>query len=159
MGLKEKIINDLTLAMKSKDSARVSTLRMVKTAITNKQIEKGSTATELSDEEIIKILQTLIKQRKESIEQYQKAGRKDLAEKEEFEVKVIEEYLPQPASPEEIEKAIEQAIRETKAVSLKDMGIVMKTTLAKLSETGKLVDGKLVNQMVKNKLQSLVEKD
>ncbi|MCS6873798.1 MAG: GatB/YqeY domain-containing protein [Pyrinomonadaceae bacterium] len=154
MSLKEKIIKDLTAAMKAKDSLKTSTLRMIKTAITNRQIEKGSVDMELSDEEILKLLQTLIKQRKESIEQYKKAGRHDLVEKEEAEVKIIEDYLPQSASIEEIQKAVEEAIIETKASSAKDMGAVMKTALAKLAKTGKLVDRKLVNQVAREKLQS-----
>ncbi len=152
MSLKEKIIADLTSAMKAKDAARVSTLRMIKTALMNKQIEKGSVNAELSDEEVIKTLQTLIKQRRESVEQYQKAGRNDLAEKESIEIKIIEEYLPQPASLEEIEAAVKEAIAETNASSLKDMGAVMKTAMAKLA--GKTFDGKIVNQIAREKLQS-----
>lgn len=143
-------MQDLTAAMKSKDANRVSTLRMMKTAITNKQIEKGSVNAELTENEIIKTLQSLIKQRKDSIEQYRKAGRNDLAEKEELEIKIIEEYLPRPASTEEIVKAVEEAIAETGATSIKDLGTVMKTALAKLA--GKPFDGKKVNEIAKEKL-------
>jgi len=143
-------MQDLTAAMKSKDANRVSTLRMMKTAITNKQIEKGSVNAELTENEIIKTLQSLIKQRKDSIEQYRKAGRNDLAEKEELEIKIIEEYLPRPASTEEIVKAVEEAIAETGATSIKDLGTVMKAALAKLA--GKPFDGKKVNEIAKEKL-------
>ncbi len=151
MDLKKRITSDLTAAMKAKDMNRTSTLRMVKTAIINKQIEKGSVKNELSDDEIIKILQTLIKQRREAIEQYRKVGREDLATKEENEIKIIEEYLPQPASIEEIKSIIEEAIRETNASSIKDMGSVMKIAVSRLS--GKTFDGKVVNQMVRERLQ------
>jgi len=151
MDLKKRIMSDLTAAMKAKDINRISTLRMVKTAIINKQIEKGSVKNELSDDEIIKILQTLIKQRREAIEQYRKVGREDLATKEENEIEIIEEYLPQPASIEEIKSIIEEAIRETHASSIKDMGSVMKIAISRLS--GKTFDGKVVNQMVRERLQ------
>jgi uncharacterized protein YqeY len=150
MSIKSKIMQDLTAAMKSKDANRVSTLRMMKTAITNKQIEKGSVNAELTENEIIKTLQSLIKQRKDSIEQYRKAGRNDLAEKEELEIKIIEEYLPRPASTEEIVKAVEEAIAETGATSIKDLGTVMKAALAKLAD--KPFDGKKVNEIAKEKL-------
>ncbi len=151
MSIKEKIMQDLTAAMKAKDTSRVSTLRMMKTAITNKQIEKESVNTELTEDEIIKTLQSLVKQRKDSIEQYRKAGRNDLAEKEEAEIKIIEEYLPRPASTQEIIKAVEEAISETGATSIKDLGVVMKTAITKLS--GKSFDGKQVNQIAREKLK------
>jgi uncharacterized protein len=151
MSIKEKIMQDLTAAMKAKDTSRVSTLRMMKTAITNKQIEKGSVNAELIEDEVIKTLQSLVKQRKDSIEQYRKAGRNDLAEKEEAEIKIIEEYLPQPASTQEIIKAVEEAISETGATSIKDLGVVMKTAITKLS--GKSFDGKQVNQVAREKLK------
>ena len=99
MSLKDKIISDLTTAMKAKDSGRVSTLRMVKSTLMNRQIEKGG---ELTDEEITKAMQSLVKQRKDSIEQYKSAGRDELAEKEAEEIAVIEEYLPQAASAESL---------------------------------------------------------
>jgi uncharacterized protein YqeY len=149
MNLKDKIINDLTAAMKAKDTIRTSVLRMVKANLMNKQIEKG---VDLTDEEIIKALQTLVKQRRDSIEQYEKAGREELAQKEKTELVVIEEYLPQSAPPEEIEKAVEDAISETGAGSIKEMGAVMKAAQAKLA--GKSADGKLVSEIVKAKLQN-----
>jgi uncharacterized protein YqeY len=149
MNLKDKIISDLTTAMKAKDANRTSVLRMVKANLMNKQIEKG---VDLTDEEIIKALQTLVKQRRDSIEQYEKAGRAELAEKEKAELIVIEDYLPQSAPPEEIEKAVEEAISETGAGSIKEMGAVMKAAQAKLA--GKSADGKLVSEIVKAKLQN-----
>lgn len=148
MNLKDKIISDLTTAMKAKDANRTSVLRMVKANLMNKQIEKGI---DLTDEEITKTLQTLVKQRRDSIEQYEKAGRDELAEKEKAELVVIEDYLPQSASKEEIEKAVEDAISETGASSIKEMGAVMKAAQARLA--GKLADGKKVSETVKAKLQ------
>lgn len=152
MSLKQRIINDLTAAMKARDAARTSTLRMVKTAITNKEIEKGSKDTALADDELMKLLQTLIKQRRDSIEQYEKGGRTELAEKERAEVIVIEGYLPQAASREEIERAVAEAITETGGSSMKEMGAVMKATMAKLA--GQSFDGKVVSEIVKSKLSS-----
>lgn len=147
MSLKDKIISDLTAAMKSKDANKVSTLRMVKSTLMNRQIEKGG---DLNDEEIIKAMQSLVKQRKDSIEQYKSAGRLELAEKEADEIAVIEKYLPQSASVEEIEQAVSQAIAQTGASSMKDMGAVMKTAMTKLQ--GKTVDGRIVSETVKAKL-------
>src|SRR6476620_7721863 len=130
MTLKEKIISDLTGAMKSKDADRVSTLRMVKANLMNRQIEKGS---ELTDEEVTKALQSLAKQRRDSIDQYQAAGRQELADKEAAEIAVIEDYLPQAATAEEIYAAVDAAVAETGATTVKDMGVVMKAAMAKLS--------------------------
>ena len=147
MSLKDKIISDLTASMKAKDANKTSTLRMVKSTLMNRQIEKGG---ELTDEEIIKNLQTLVKQRKDSIEQFNNAGRAELAEKEQSELAVIEEYLPQAASRDEIENAVSEAIAETGAASIKEMGAVMKAANAKLQ--GASVDGKLMSEIVKSKL-------
>ena len=148
MSLKDKITADLTDAMKAKDSNRLSTLRMVKANLMNRQIEKGG---ELADEEVTKALQSLVKQRRDSIEQYQSAGRVELADKEAAEIAVIEAYLPQAASLTEIEAAVRAAISETGASSMKDMGMVMKAALAHLA--GKTADGKAVSEMVKTLLQ------
>ena len=148
MSLKEKIISDLTEAMKAKDAGRLSTLRMVKANLMNRQIEKGG---ELEDGEVSKALQSLVKQRRDSIDQYEKAGRADLAAKEAAEISHIEAYLPKAATPEEIEQAVAEAVVETGAVSIKEMGIVMKAAQAKLQ--GKTVDGRLVSESVKAKLQ------
>jgi len=149
MSLKDKIVNDLTDAMKAKDANRLSVLRMVKANLMNRQIEKGA---DLTDEEITKALQSLVKQRRDSIEQYENAGRAELAEKEKSELVVIEDYLPQAASKEEIEKAVAEAISETGASSIKEMGAVMKAAQTKLA--GKSADGKLVSETVKAKLSS-----
>jgi uncharacterized protein YqeY len=148
MGLNDRIISDLTEAMKAKDADRLSVLRMVKANLMNRKIEKGG---ELTDEEIQKALQSLVKQRRDSIEQYTTAGRTELAEKEAQEIGYIEGYLPQSASAEEIEKAIGDAIAETGASSMKDMGSVMKAAQAKLQ--GKTVDGRALSETVKTKLQ------
>jgi uncharacterized protein YqeY len=147
MSLKERIIADLTEAMKAKDAERVSTLRMVKAALMNRQIEKGG---ELTDEETTKTLQSLVKQRRDSAEQYEKGGRSELAEKENAEIAIIEGYLPKAATDGEIAAAVESAIAETGATSIKDMGTVMKAVLSTLS--GKSVDGKKVSEAVKAKL-------
>ena len=149
MSLKDKIIEDLTAAMKAKDANRTSVLRMVKANLMNRQIEKGA---DLTDDEITKALQSLVKQRKDSIEQYEKAGRAELAEKERQELVVIEDYLPRAASKEEIEKAVAEAIRETGAASMKEMGAVMKAAQARLA--GKSADGRMVSETVKAKLQN-----
>ena len=147
MSLKEKIVADLTAAMKAKDAEKLSTLRMVKANLMNRQIEKGG---ELSDDEVGKALQSLVKQRRDSAEQYEKAGRSELAAKETAEIAVIETYLPQAASQEEIDAAVAAAIAETGASSMKDMGTVMKAAMANLA--GKSADGKLVSDAVRVKL-------
>jgi len=143
----DRINEDLKAAMKSKDSDRLSTLRMVKTALKNREIDKMEA---LTDEEAIKILQSLVKQRRDSIEQYQQAGRIELAEKEASEIKVIEEYLPAALDDAAIARVVEETIVETGASSMKEMGAVMKAVMAKLA--GQTVDGKAVNQIVKSKL-------
>jgi uncharacterized protein YqeY len=147
MTLTKQIVADLTTAMKAQDSTRTSTLRMVKAAMMNRQIEKGS---ELDDDDMQKLLRSLVKQRRDSIEQYEKAGRQELVDKEKAEIEVIETYLPQAASPEEIEQAVVAAIAETGASSMKDIGKVMKAAQAALA--GKNADGKLVSEVVKAKL-------
>ncbi|HEV8371147.1 MAG TPA: GatB/YqeY domain-containing protein [Pyrinomonadaceae bacterium] len=147
MTLAEKIVSDLTASMKAQDSARTSTLRMVKAAMMNRQIEKGS---QLDDEEMSKLLRSLVKQRRDSIEQYEKAGRQELVDKETAEIQVIEEYLPQAATREEIEAVVAEAIIATDASSMKDMGKVMKAAQAGLA--GKNADGRLVSEVVKSKL-------
>jgi uncharacterized protein YqeY len=147
MSLKERIVSDMTAAMKSKDAARLSTLRMVKAAVQNREIEKGEP---LTDEELTKTLQTLVKQRRDSVEQYEKAGRAELAEKERAEIAVIDEYLPRAATREEIERAVAEAIAETGASSAREMGAVMKAALTRLA--GRNADGRLVSETVKSKL-------
>jgi uncharacterized protein YqeY len=147
MSLSKQIVSDLTAAMKAQDANRTSTLRMVKAAMMNRQIEKGS---ELDDDDMQKLLRSLVKQRRDSIEQYEKAGRQELVDKETAEIKVIETYLPQAASQEEIEEAVAAAIAETGATSMKDMGKVMKAVQAVLA--GKNADGRTVSETVKTKL-------
>src|SRR5215217_313163 len=124
MSLSKQIVADLTTAMKAQDANRTSTLRMVKAAMMNRQIEKGG---ELDDDDMQKLLRSLVKQRRDSVEQYEKAGRQELVDKEQAEIAVIESYLPQAASEVEIEAAVAAAIAETGASSIKDMGKVMKT--------------------------------
>jgi uncharacterized protein YqeY len=147
MSLKERIVADLTAAMKAKDVARLSTLRMVKASVMNREIEKG---TDLTDEELTKAMQSLVKQRRDSIEQYEKAGRQELADKERAEIEVIESYLPQPATRGEIEEAVATAISETGATSMRDMGAVMKAAQARLA--GRSADGRTLSEIVKGKL-------
>jgi uncharacterized protein len=148
MSLKERIVKDMTAAMKERDAARTSTLRMVKAAVMNREIEKGGA---LSEEELTKALHSLVKQRRDSVEQYEKAGREELAAKERAEIAVIEEYLPRAATREEIEEAVAAAIAETGASSMKEMGAVMKAAQARLA--GKSADGRTVSEIVKSKLE------
>ena len=137
----------MTDAMRSKDQLRLSVLRMMKTAVKNKEIEKMKP---LDENEVVAVLNTLVKQRKDSVEQFRNGGREEMAQKEEAEIKIIEEYLPAAASEEDIGRAVEEAIQETGAASMKDMGKVMKATLARLA--GKSADGSRVSQLVKEKL-------
>jgi len=137
----------MTAAMKAKDAARTSTLRMMKAAIMNREKEGGGEAT---DEDVLKLLRSQLKQRRDSVEQYQKAGRQELVDKETAEIAVIETYLPQAASEAEIEQAVSEAIAETGATSMKDMGAVMKAVMPKLA--GKNADGRAVSETVKKKL-------
>jgi uncharacterized protein YqeY len=149
MSLREQIISDLTASMKAQDAPRTSTLRMVKAAVMNREIEKGG---QLDDEEMSKLLRSLVKQRRDSVEQYEKGGRQELADKEKTEIEVIEAYLPQAATQEEIEQAIIAALAETGATSIKEMGKVMKAAQAALA--GKNADGRVVSELVKSKLSS-----
>ncbi len=145
----EKINQDITAAMKAKDAERLSTLRMMKTALKNKELETDKDST-LSEAEAIKVLQSLLKQRRDSIEQYTNAGRQELADKEAAEMKIIEEYLPAALDEAAIDQIVAAAIAETGAASPAQMGLVMKATMAKLA--GQTVDGKVVSAIVKAKL-------
>ena len=147
MSLKDTIIEDMKTAMRAKEADKLSVLRMIKANIMNKEIDKGEP---LSDEEITKSLNTLVKQRRDSASQYENAGRAELAEKEILEITFIETYLPKAASDEELANAVEAALSETGASSMKDMGNVMKISLSKLS--GKTVDGKALSEKVRAKL-------
>jgi uncharacterized protein YqeY len=147
MTLNEKVGADITAAMKSKDAARLSALRMLKAAIMNKGVEKGR---DLDDAEVVQVVASLVKQRRDSIEQFSKAGRTDLVDKETAEIAVLEDYLPPAASAAEIEAAVAAAIAETGAATAKDMGKVMKAVMPKLA--GKHADGKSVNEAVRRAL-------
>lgn len=147
MSLIEQIQKDLTAAMKEKDELRLSVLRMVKSALKNKEIEKMRP---LENLEALQVLQTLVKQRHESVEQFTKGGRDDLAEKESREIAIIEGYLPAAPSDGEVARAIEDAIAETGADSIKQMGAVIKAARAKLE--GKTVDGKVLSDKVRERL-------
>lgn len=135
--------------MKAKDADRTGTLRMVKAALMNRQIDKGG---ELTDDEVTKALQSMVKQRRDSIEQYENAGRGELAAKEVAEISVIETYLPRAATSEEIVAAVGAAVEETGASSMKDMGNVMKAAMAHLA--GKSADGRAVSEAVKARLSN-----
>ena len=150
MRLRDKINADLTAAMKAKAAGRLSVLRMMKTAVMNKEIDLPVRA-ELEDAQVIQVLSTLIKQRKDSIEQFTRGGRPDLADKESAEIKIIEEYLPASASDEEIARVVDEAVREAGASLPKDIGAVMKLCMARFA--GKLVDGKKVNAVVRQRLE------
>jgi uncharacterized protein len=149
MSLKQQIVSNLTASMKAQNAARTSTLRMVKAAMMNREIEKGG---ELDDDEMMKLLRSLVKQRRDSVEQYEKGRRQDLADKERAEIEVIEAYLPQAASQEEMEQAVAAAIAETGASSAKDIGKVMKAVQQSLA--GKNADGRTLSEIVKAKLGS-----
>ena len=150
MSLSEQIQKDIVSAMKSKDEQRLSVLRMVKAAFQLKEVEKMR---KLDDSESIQLLQTLVKQRKESIEQFGKGGRQDLVDKETSELKILESYLPAGASEAEMDAAITQAIASTGATSMKQMGAVVKA--AKDALAGKAVDGKALSDLVRVRLSKL----
>jgi uncharacterized protein len=147
MTLQDKIQSDISDAMKSKDALRLSVLRMMKSAVKNKEIEKMKP---LDEGEVVAVLNTLLKQRRDSVEQFRGGGREEMAQKEEEEIKILERYLPAAASDDDIRGAIDAAIVETGAASMKDMGKVMKATLVRL--VGKTTDGSKVSQLVKEKL-------
>jgi uncharacterized protein YqeY len=149
MTLQEKIQLHLAESMKNKEQLRLSVLRMMKTAVKNKEIEKMKA---LEEAEAIAVLNTLVKQRKDSAEQFRAGGREEMALKEEAEIRIIKEYLPAAASEDDIRKAVGEAIQETGATSIKDMGKVMHATMARLA--GKTADGGRVSQLVKEQLSS-----
>ena len=147
MVLSDTINTDITAAMKSKDAPRLSALRMLKAAIMNKGVETGR---DLDDAEVLQVVSSLVKQRRDSVDQFSKAGRADLADKETAEIVILERYLPPAASPEEVEAAVAAAVAETGASSPKDMGKVMKAVMPKLA--GKNADGRAINEAVRLKL-------
>ena len=146
MSLQEKIQAHITDAMRGKDQLRLSVLRMMKSAVKNKEVDKMKP---LEESEVIAVFNTLVKQRKDSVEQFRNGGREELAQKEEAEIKIIGEYLPAAASEEDVRRAVDEAIQETGAATMKDMGKVMKATMARLA--GKTADGSRVSQLVKEK--------
>jgi uncharacterized protein YqeY len=149
MSMIEQIQKDITSAMKAREEQRLSTLRMVKTALKNKEIDKMAP---LDDKESQQVLSTLIKQRKESIEQFTKGGRQEMADKEAAEIVLIEAYLPQAASEEQIVAGVKAVIAEMGSPTMKDMGTVMKNVMARFAGGGVRVDGKVVSEAVKREL-------
>lgn len=147
MAFIDRISAELTAAMRAKDSVRLGTLRMAKAALMNREVERGRG---LDDAESLQVIAALIKQRRDSIEQFRAGGREDLANKEEAELAVLEAYLPPPMDAAELEQVVTQAITETNATSPKDMGRVMKAAMAVVA--GRNVDGKALSELVKSKL-------
>jgi uncharacterized protein YqeY len=147
MSLRDRLTEDLKLAMKSRDQLRMDVIRMIKAAILNKEVELRK---DLDDAEMSRIMATLIKQRRESVEQFEKAQRIELAEKERKEITIIETYLPKALSAEELDRIIVSVLADTGSRSLKDMGTVMKAVMARLA--GQTVDGKQVSDLVRAKL-------
>ncbi|HET8889669.1 MAG TPA: GatB/YqeY domain-containing protein [Candidatus Angelobacter sp.] len=149
MTISEQIEKDMVDAMRNRDELRLSTLRMVKSALSYKKVEKRAP---LDDKETQQILSTLIKQRRDSIEQFTKGGRPELAEKEAAEIKMIEHYLPKAMGEEQIAEVVKATIAEMGSPTMKDMGTVMKNVMAKLQATGARVEGKTVSELVKKNL-------
>lgn len=149
MSLRDRLSEDLKLAMKSRDQLRMDVIRMIKAAVLNKEVELKK---DLDDVEMSRIMTTMIKQRKESVEQFEKGNRAELAAKERQEITIIEGYLPKALSSEELSGVVVSVIRETGATSPKDMGGVMKAVMARLA--GQAVDGKQISDLVRAKLQS-----
>jgi uncharacterized protein len=147
MSIVDRITQEMTQAMKNREELKLSTLRMVKSALKNKEIEKRQA---LDDKEAVAVLSTLIKQRKESIEQFTKGGRTELAEKEKAEIDIIESYMPKALGEDEIVSAVKATVVEMGSPTMKDMGTVMKNTMAKFG--GARVDGKIVSEIVKREL-------
>ena len=148
MSLYDRLSEDLKRAMKDRDQLRMDVIRMMKAALLNKELELKK---DLDDAEMSRVMTTLVKQRREAVEQYQKANRADLAGKELKEIDIIQGYLPQALSQDDIVRLVESTILETGAKGLKDMGPVMKAVMAKL--TGQTIDGKQLSELVKSKLQ------
>src|SRR5467141_3812237 len=149
MPLIDQIQKDIVTAMKAREEHRLSTLRMVKTALKNREIDKMAS---LDDKESQQVLSTLIKQRKDSVEQFTKGGRQEMADKEAAEIKLIEAYMPKAAGEEDIVAGVKAVIAEMGAPSMKDMGTVMKNVMARFSAGGMRVDGKIVSDAVKREL-------
>jgi len=152
MDFLQKLTEDLTGAMKARDELVLSVLRMMKSAVKNAEIAKRGDSKGLTDEDIVGVLSTMVKQRRESAEQYEKAGRKDLADKETSEVGIIQRYLPQQLDPEELDAVITESIRESGVTGPKEMGKLMKVLMPKVK--GK-AEGKVVNERVKALLEQM----
>jgi len=148
MSLHDRLTEDLKLAMKARDQLRMDVIRMIKAAVLNKEVELKK---DLDDADMSRIMTTMIKQRKESIEQFEKGNRAELAAKERQEISIIETYLPKALSSDELTQIVEDVIRETGAASAKDMGAVMKAIMVRL--TGQQVDGKHLSELVRSKLK------
>ncbi len=153
MGIPEKITMDLKAAMKNKDADRVSALRLIRTEFVKREKEKGEKS--LPDEAYVQVLQSMMRGMEESIEQFKKGGREDLAAREEAQLKVVHSYMPEKVSTDEIKSAIDGAIEETGALSKRDFGKVMGKVMHSLKETGKVVDGKEVKDMVNAALEKM----
>jgi len=151
MSIPEQIQKDLTAAMRAREELRLSTLRMVKAAFKNKEIEKRAP---LDEKEALAVLSTLIKQRKDSIEQFTRGGRQELADKEAAEIRIIESYMPRAAGEEEVVSTVRAAIAEMGSPTMKDMGSVMKNAMARFAAAGTRVDGKQVSEIVKRELSA-----
>ncbi|MEY2394501.1 MAG: uncharacterized protein QOF94_846 [Acidobacteriaceae bacterium] len=149
MSLVEQIQKDITAAMKAREEQRLSTLRMVKSALKNREVDKMAP---LDDKESQAVLATLIKQRKESVEQFTKGGRQEMANKEAAEIVLIESYLPKAADEAEVVAGVKAVIAEMGSPTMKDMGTVMKSAMARFSGAGMRVDGKMVSEAVKKEL-------
>src|SRR6202166_3264085 len=149
MSLIEQIQTDITTAMKARDEQRLSTLRMVKSALKNREIDKMAP---LDEKESQAVLSTLIKQRKESVEQFTKGGRQEMADKEAAEIVLIESYLPKAAAEAEVIAGVKAAIAEMGSPTMKEMGTVMKNAMARFNAAGMRVDGKMVSEIVKKEL-------
>ena len=149
MSIPEQIQKDMTAAMKARDERRLSALRMVKAALKNREIDKRAP---LDDKEALAVLNTLIKQRKDSVEMFAKGGRQELADKEQAEIALIETYMPKAAGEDEIQAAVRAVIAEMGSPTIKDMGAVMKNAMARFAASGTRADGKLVSDTVKREL-------
>lgn len=148
MALREQILSDIKEAMKKKDSHRLTTLRMLQSAVKNKEIELRPK--EIADADILDVLKKLVKQRQESIEQYQSAGRNELADKEKTEIEILSVYLPEQLSEDKVQEIVDKTVNELGASSMKDMGAVMKEVVAR---TEGAADNKVISQLVKARLQ------
>lgn len=148
MSLPDRLLAEMNKAAKVRDRIKLSTIRLIRSAIKNKEIEKRRP---LEDEEILKVISSMIRQREESIQQFRRGGREDLVKKEEAELKILRSFLPEQLSEEQIKKLIDEVLEETKATTFKDMGKVMQTLMPKIAGRA---DGAKVNKMVREKLSN-----